>query len=113
MIESLSGERVLFGFSFPVLTGDYKLVFAGFIGEPGDLLSVGRPAGIAFIYAGRIGQVPRISFFSRNGQDIASCFKKSTGAAGGEICIMDILRSGNITRTDIRQIRRNTDMKLL
>src|SRR5262249_22718605 len=64
---------------------DVDFIFAGLVGDEGNVLAVGRPLGIAFVDAGGVGQVAGDAAFGRDGEDVAAGLEQGTLAVRGNL----------------------------
>src|SRR5262249_54931754 len=68
---------------------DVDFIFAGLVGDEGNVLAVGRPLGIAFVDAGGVGQVAVDAAFGRDGEDAAGGLERGTLAVRGNLIGVD------------------------
>ena len=108
-----AARLVMPALALAVLRRDDELVFARFVGEVRDLLPIRRPHRAALVNAHRAGQVARVSFFRRHGDDLAAEVEHRACARRRQRRVPHVLRAADEARPGLLEIGGDADGQLL
>jgi len=95
-----------------VLGDQPDFILAGGVGDAGDPFAVGRPDGVALVYARRAGQIAGLAVLGRHGEDVASRAEESPFAVASDVIIRDIARDLHQPSPPAGQVLADRDIHL-